>query len=61
LEEGSVVHVCGPMAEEVEAAVTELSGLGSVSGSICDVSNETSVAELVQGRASTSARAQLSS
>lgn len=52
LQEGSVVHLCGPIAGEVDAAVTELASLGPVSGSVCDVSDEGSVAELVQGRRS---------
>jgi NAD(P)-dependent dehydrogenase (short-subunit alcohol dehydrogenase family) len=47
LEEGAVVHVCGPDGADVDAAVEALSGFGEIGGSECDVSDAESVARLV--------------
>lgn len=49
LIEGSKVHLCGPIADEVEAAVESLAERGDVSGSVCDVTDEASIDELVSG------------
>jgi len=47
LEEGARVFLCGLDAGEVEAAVSQLSTLGAVSGVACDVSRDDDVAALV--------------
>ena len=47
LQEGSRVHFCGIDPAEVAEAVTELSPLGVVTGTVCDVTDEARVAELV--------------
>jgi len=48
LEESASVHVCGPVESEVETAVQELASHGDVSGSVCDVTDEQAVRELVE-------------
>lgn len=48
LEEGSRVLISGVEAEEVDAAVTQLSGLGTVAGTACDVRDEAQVERLVE-------------
>jgi len=47
LEEGGRVYLCGLDAAEVGATVDELSSLGPVDGTACDVSSEDDVARLV--------------
>ncbi len=47
LEEGSRVHLCGPVQADVDAAVAELSPVGVVAGSVCDVADEQAVITLV--------------
>ncbi len=47
LEEGSRVHICGPVQIDVDAAVAELSSVGDVAGSVCDVADEDAVVALV--------------
>ena len=47
LEEGSRVYLCGIDLPEVDRAVAELSALGEVSGTACDVSVEEDVAAMV--------------
>jgi len=47
LEEGGRVFLCGIDPPEVERAVAELSALGEVSGTACDVSVEEDVAAMV--------------
>lgn len=49
LEEGALVFLSGLDAAEVERAVAELSGLGTVAGLSCDVSVEAEVDRLVTG------------
>lgn len=48
LEEGGRVYLCGLDADEVRSTVGELSSLGHVDGSACDVSREDDVARLVE-------------
>jgi len=48
LEEGCRVFLCGLDAAEVERAVTDLAGVGPVSGLACDVSLESDVARLAE-------------
>jgi 3-oxoacyl-[acyl-carrier protein] reductase len=52
LDEGSAVHLCGPVEAEVSAAVEALAEFGPVTGSMCDVSDADSVATLVEDRRS---------
>ena len=47
LEEGSRVHFCGIDPEEVAATLDELSTLGLVGATACDVSEETDVDRLI--------------
>jgi NAD(P)-dependent dehydrogenase (short-subunit alcohol dehydrogenase family) len=48
LHEGSRVHLCGVDPEEVAQALLELSPLGVVSGTRCDVADEDDVADLIR-------------
>ena len=48
LQEGSRVHFCGIDPAEVAEALTELSPLGVVAGTPCDVADEDDVADLVR-------------
>ena len=49
LREGTSVMVASRRAESVEAAIKELSPLGTVEGMTCDVASEEDVARLVRG------------
>ena len=53
LQEGSRVHFCGIDPAEVAETLTELSPLGVVTGTACDVADEDSVHELVRAAEST--------
>lgn len=53
LEEGGRVYLCGLDAGEVRDTVDELSGLGPVDGTACDVSDEGNVARLIEAAEAT--------